>query len=330
MDLYLPMRRIAAAAAAAAAAGLAAVSTAAVPAAASTAIPAARYHFRTLDNRHDPSFNQLLDINDKNKIAGYDGSSAPGHPSRGYRLQPPYRQASYQSVNFPRARQTQVFGLNDNKVSVGLFVGQNTPGLTTGFWARNGHYHKVIFPLSMEEAQTRGSHAPVGQPNELLGINNHGVAVGFFTDELGINIGYLFSTSTGKYRDLPLVPSAASATPTGINDHNRVVGYFNATGGPVMSFLLNLGTGHVTTLTVPGADSTQAFGINDKGEVVGTYTVGAATFGFTWTAGGGFRTLSDPHGARSTVVSGVNNAGDLVGSYVASQGGTHGFLATRK
>ena len=79
---------------------------------------------------------------------------------------------------------------------------------------------------------------------------------------------------------------------------------------------------------MPGADATRAAGINDKGEVVGTYTVGAATFGFTWTAGGGFRTVSDPHGARSTVVSGVNNAGDLVGSYHVTGGGIHGFLAT--
>ena len=51
--------------------------------------PAARFHFRTLDNRHDRAFNRLLDINNKNQIAGFFGAGGPGHPNKGYRLAPP-------------------------------------------------------------------------------------------------------------------------------------------------------------------------------------------------------------------------------------------------
>ena len=76
---------------------------------------------------------------------------------------------------------------------------------------------------------------------------------------------------------------------------------------------------------------TQAFGVNDRDEVVGAYTTGsgnnAATHGFTWRPGYGFRTVDDPHGLGATTINGVNDAGDLVGFYTDSAGNTDGMLA---
>src|ERR1039457_5019626 len=57
------------------------------------------YSFTTLNNNNDPTFNQLLGINDHGLIAGYFGSGAAGHPNQGYMLQPPYGQASYTGEN---------------------------------------------------------------------------------------------------------------------------------------------------------------------------------------------------------------------------------------
>jgi hypothetical protein len=65
------------------------------------------YGFRTLDDTADPTFNQLLGINDNGLIAGYFGSGAQGHPNMGYQL----NGASYTSENFPGSVQTQVTGL---------------------------------------------------------------------------------------------------------------------------------------------------------------------------------------------------------------------------
>ena len=94
---------------------------------------------------------------------------------------------------------------------------------------------------------------------------------------------------------------------------------------------LRLHSGRFITLAVPGASMTQAFGVNDRDEVVGAYTVGsgsnAATHGFTWRPGYGFRTVDDPHGQGSTTINGVNDAGDLVGFYTDSAGNTDGMLA---
>src|SRR5712691_7250571 len=50
------------------------------------------YTFKTLNDHADPTFNQLLGINNHGKIAGYFGSGATGHPNKGYTLSPPYGQ----------------------------------------------------------------------------------------------------------------------------------------------------------------------------------------------------------------------------------------------
>ena len=73
--------------------GLAAVAsgalalTLAAPALASTQ-SSSGYHFRTLNDQRDVTFNQLLGINNEGVIAGYFGSGAQGHPNKGYRLYP--------------------------------------------------------------------------------------------------------------------------------------------------------------------------------------------------------------------------------------------------
>ena len=86
---------------------------------------------------------------------------------------------------------------------------------------------------------------------------------------------------------------------------------------------------------------TQALGVNDHDEVVGTYQTGtqegARLHGFTWTPGGGFVTVEDPNVLPSalsrinngeTTINGVNDEGDLAGFRAdGTTGFTHGFLA---
>ena len=75
-----------------------------------------------------------------------------------------------------------------------------------------------------------------------------------------------------------------------------------------------------------------ALGVNDRDEVVGTYTIGsggtATMHGFTWKPGQGFSTVDDPQGIGTTTINGVNDAGNLVGFYVDGAGNTDGLLAT--
>jgi hypothetical protein len=312
----------------AAAGALAGIAFAAAgPANASPASPAVSYRFQTLNNNADPTFNQLLGINDDGVIAGYFGSGAAGHPNKGYELWTP---STYRNENVPSSVQTQVTGLNNEGVTVGFWSTMNTASMTNnnfGFYSVNGSFRNVNFP-------TGDNASP--QVDQLLGVNDHDVAVGFYTNGQGSNRGYEYSIGTHQFtRVLPpgftssTSLQSPSLTAAAINDHGDVAGFYNKTSSLVDAFL-KLPGGQFITLAVPGAAMTQAFGVNDSDEVAGTYTTGsgtsAQTFGFTWEPGHGFTTISDPHGIGATTVNGVNDHGDLVGFYTDAAGNTDGML----
>jgi len=287
------------------------------------------YTFHTYDNSSDPAFNQLLGINNGGVIAGYFGSGASGHPNQGYQLLPGGR-GDYVNENVPGAAQTQVTGLNDTGITVGSWSGENSAYMLNdsfGFYAvRGSSFHVVAFPTRYDASP------PVDQ---LLGVNDHGVAVGFYTNNQGSNRGYEYHIRTRTFSRV-LVPGAPrmgrgpSLTAAAINNHGDVAGFYTAADGGTVGFVKMAG-GRFITLAYPGASMTQALGINDSGEVVGTYDVatGASckTHGFTWRAGHGFTAVDDPHGVNSTTINGVNDAGDLVGFYTDARGNTHGMLA---
>jgi hypothetical protein len=282
------------------------------------------YTFHTYDNASDPTFNQLLGINLDGVIAGYFGSGNQGKPNQGYLLYPPYAPGSYVSENVPGSVQTQVTGLNDFGVTVGFSSRQNNANNVNendGFYrVRNHAFHTVRFPTK------DNSTPPV---NQLLGVNDNYLAVGFYTDAAGNAHGYKFNLRNNHYRAIKLPGKPTATTAAGINNHNDIAG-FETVDGVTQAFLLRSG-GHFRALKFPGATATNAFGVNDYDEVVGSYTVGsgttAVTHGFTWTPQHGFSTVDDPNGAGTTTINGVDDFGELVGFYVDGAGNTDGMLA---
>lgn len=283
------------------------------------------YSYATLDNAGDPTFNQLLGINNSGLIAGYFGSGAAGHPNQGYELGMPYAQSNYAAENVPESTQTQVTGLNDRGVTVGFWSDTDIGGgmdANFGFWSSKGHFHTVIFPST--------SHS-TPEVNQLLGVNNADMAVGFYTDANGDNHGYTYDLATDTYSEVTIAGSD-NVTAAAINNRGDIAGFYtNPATGNTDGFLMTA-SGRLTDLAVPGASATQALGVNDKREVVGDYTVGtgdsAVTHGFTWTLLHGFTTVDDPNGIGGTTVNGLNNAGDLVGFYTDAAGNVDGLLAT--
>ena len=289
-----------------------------------TSSVAGSYQVVKLNDGRDLTFNQLLGINNEGIIAGYFGSGAAGHPNKGYALVPAFAQRDFLNENFPGSRQTQVTGLNDHGVTVGFWSTQNTASMTNnnfGFYWLNGRFHNVNFPTRSN------SNPPV---NQLLGVNNSGITVGFYTDGAGQNHGYEFSIRTHLFFRV-LVPgmrTQPSLTAAAINDLGDVAGFYNKTATQVDAFL-KLHSGRFITLAYPGATMTQAFGVNDSDQVVGAYTTGtgnaAVTHGFIWHAGT-YATVDIP-GGSSTTVNGLNDVGDLVGFFTDAKGNTDGFMA---
>jgi hypothetical protein len=294
------------------------------------ATPAAGgYQFVEIGSHNDRTFNQLLGINNNGRIAGYFGSGAKGHPNKGYLIGAPYAQGDIKGENFPHSVQTQVTGLNDDGVQVGFYSTQNTAsGVNNNFgWYFNGSFHKVVFPTS-------NNNKPV--TDQLLGVNDHDVAVGFYLNGAGTSRGYTYNIKTHHFAlvtepGAPTGGKAPALSANAINNAGAVAGSFTASGGVTKAFLkLPGGTFHV--IAVPGATATAAFGVNDNDTVVGTYTDGtgggATTHGFIWRIGGSLTTkVDDPNGIGATTLNGVNDEGDIVGFYVDSKGNTDGLLA---
>ena len=81
-----------------------------------------------------------------------------------------------------------------------------------------------------------------------------------------------------------------------------------------------------TTIDVPGAPATYAFGINNTGQIVG-YTLDSASgdiHSFLY-SGGSFTTINVP-GATVTQPIGINDVGQIVGSFADSANVYHGFI----
>jgi hypothetical protein len=181
----------------------------------------------------------------------------------------------------------------------------------------HGQFRNADFP-------TGDSASPV--TDQLLGVNDNDIAVGFWVDGQGNNHGYEYNINTGRFSSVvDPQDQGASLQATAINDRGDIAGNIGSDG-----FLLR--HGHLTELAVPGASATMALGVNNFDEVVGTYMVGsggsAQMHGFTWQPGRGFTSIDDPHGIGTTTINGVNDFGQLVGFYTDAAGNTDGFLAT--
>jgi hypothetical protein len=285
--------------------------------------PAPGYSLSTLDDASDPAFNQLLGINNLGHIAGYFGSGAAGQPNRAYIVRRPYSQANYQSLSFPGSAQTQLTGLNDRGVQVGFWSTQdNASGVDNNFgcYLMDGRFRSVDFPTA------DNASPPV---NQLLGVNDHDVAVGFYTDAKGFDRAYTYDIATNTFTTVA-VTGASSVVAAAINDSGSIAGFFSNSAGTTEGFVLRP-SGQMSVLDFPRATMTRALGVSSSGEVVGDYQLGggrrARTHGFTWTQRDGFSTVDGPDGALDTTINGVNNAGELVGSYVTRGGNTEGLLA---
>ena len=289
-------------------AGAGSLAAAAVLAAAGTASAASNFH--TLNDQADPTFNQLLGINDHGVIAGYFGSGEPGHPNKGYVIQPPYAQGNYNNENFPGSAQTQVTAINNKNTTVGFWV--DGAGHSFGFIDQNGQFTNVP------------------KATQLLGINNKGMAVGFSTDKHGHTHAVKYSLKSHQLSQLELMGKPADSAATGINDGGDIAGFLSV-GGATDGFLTMHGV--MKTYTYGDGTNTQVLGVNNADQVVGFFVNGAATHGFVTNAKNGqTQQVDDPNavGTGNTVVNGLNNKGQIVGFFVDGTGNTNGFLANSK
>lgn len=288
---------------------------------------AASTAFVTIDNPGDPTFNQLLSIENNGTIAGYFGSGAAGHPNQAYTIAPPY--IKFTPANVPGSVQTQVTAING--------------GLSGGFWSgtdmgpingapQDANYGFLRYAKNGKAQYILVNDMAAGVPvtAQVLGVNTSQLAVGFYVDAYGRSHGFAYSLPASTYTEVK-VSGAAGVSATGINANNLICGFDVDSAGNQHAFLAPLTGGTPIKFSVPGAVVTQFLGVNSAGEAVGFYqlTPNDITHGLVYNpANGQWQTVDDPNGPGGTVINGINDKGEAVGFYTDPAGNVHGMLIT--
>ena len=204
---------------------------------------------------------------------------------------------------------SQAFGSNDRGQIVGTYV--DDQGVQHGFLLDDSELTTIDFP---------GGTATIAS-----GINGTGTIIGYFFDLGGALHGFVWRAGSIRRFD---VPGAADTQPTGINSRGDIVGSWDTDINTQGHGFVRTAEGQFITIDDPSAapQSTSALGINDHGQIVGTYTDALNNAHGFLATGGVFSDLDVP-GADATTCWGINNAGSIVGNY-ATGSLRLGFLAT--
>ncbi len=112
--------------------------------------------------------------------------------------------------------------------------------------------------------------------DQLLGVNDTDVAVGFWTDANGNNHGYQVNINTGTFSPVtdPNAPGA-SLTAAAINNRGDIAGFYTSRHREHRR--LPRGGRHVHRPVRARRVVHMALGVNDNDEVVGAYTAGSGS-----------------------------------------------------
>jgi hypothetical protein len=153
--------------------------------------------------------------------------------------------------------------------------------------------------------------APGAIQTDSYAVNRNGIIAGDYVDANDSQHGMILNGSKLTTFDLPGCQTAGntfgSIAAFGINNLGAVAGWCvsTSTGLPIAFTFAN---GRFTMIAFPQAAATEATGINDKGEVVGTYIDQAGSQHGFYLIGKTYKSLDIPNAFESTAW-GVNNAG---------------------
>jgi probable HAF family extracellular repeat protein len=118
------------------------------------------------------------------------------------------------------------------------------------------------------------------------------------------------------------VPGATRTAADGNSTH-EISGDFDDEDGNTFGFVLNKGV--FTKIAAPGADGgTMINGINESGQLAGTFVVGLTSHAFFQNKG--YFTTLDPLGSIRTQGGFINAQGQVVGTYRDANSKRHGFI----
>jgi hypothetical protein len=308
----------------------------------------AGYNFETINDPADPpfpappamggvTFTNLMGITTNgNTVPGFYGSGAAGDPNTGFVLSLPSKTFTPDNATFPglsppfNAAQTQITSVNGNGTTFTGYTYPTNTGVATdfqfGFYEQGGVFHMVNNPETPDCGMPGVCDAGVITENQLIGVNNENLGVGFYNDIHGDSHGYTYDITTGSFSVDINFPLAMSTVTAAINNADEIAGFYTDSGGVIHGFIDNGGV--FTSVDPTGATETELLGINDSGLADGFSDIGGVMHGILYNSLTKTFTLLDPSGSDGTTLNGINDAGDVVGFFVDAAGNTDGLLGT--
>jgi uncharacterized membrane protein len=203
-------------------------------------------------------------------------------------------------------------GINTKGEIVGGYAGSD--GKEHGFIIRQGKVIKFDVPLR----QAVGT--------QLNALNDAGAMVGVWIDAGFRGHGFIYQN--GKLTSLEY-PGARDTNPFGINSHGDVVGNWDTDQSHTGHGFVFI-NGQIKSFDVPSAEplGTAANGLNDQGQIVGSYVGHDGHFHGFLQEGPTFTTLDCP-GAMNTIAWAINANGEIVGDCNDATG-RKAFIASRR
>lgn len=210
---------------------------------------------------------------------------------------------------------TYATGINDSGTVVGWF----SPAYSTagsGFTYDGNSFSLVNAPDSS------GAHGGTLARN----ISAGGLVSGSYQSTTSNSVfGFIYDAGTYTVIDASSLNSNRTTItdPLGVNDNRQVVGGFvDYSTGIGNSFLYD--NGQLSLVVAPGAIGTTAYGINNSGLIIGSFTDSAKlTHGYIFN--GNTFSVFDAPGSSDTFFLSISNNGQILGRYVDASG-SHIFV----
>jgi uncharacterized membrane protein len=242
-------------------------------------------------------------------VGGYVDASLRSH---GYIL----RDGAFTTIDYSNAAGTVVKGTDAKGIGpsgeiVGTYtvVGEPAVNVHGYLLTRQGEFVAVNYPGHTNTIAQR-----ILPDGTILGCRHDG--------NTGESMKGIVITRRGSEEIGQFASMNNGATP----DHRQIVGLYTNTAGSQQGFLIDDGVFKPLFLdaTTPAL---AAWDMNPAGEIVGVYRNSAGVHGFVLRDE--VYVAIDFPGALATRAFGINSPGDIVGTYVATDGKTHGFLASQ-
>jgi probable HAF family extracellular repeat protein len=185
----------------------------------------------------------------------------------------------------------------------------------------------VASAFSVTSAQTFSSlDYPGAIATTAEGINDSGQVVGYYQDGSGAFHGFLYSGGAFSSIDAPF-SGAYMTVASDINNNGQIAGAYHTSFSNIYGFLLTGGA--FLPIAYPGAVQSGPDGINNAGDMVGSYATSACCLQFGFLYSGGAYTPLDLPPVYDSAAYGINDTGLIVGFYIANNDSSytqHGFL----